>query len=98
MQVAININTFPVLIFPSPLLANSTHDLQSTVAGGDLSILCLNATKSLSLAVGELVHGCLGKVEAIAGVVNSKNVHGLAIVCDTVAGTALSHDVRDIRG
>jgi hypothetical protein len=63
--------------------------LKTAVAGRDLSILSLDATKSLSLTVGEIVHGCLSDVEAVAGVVNSKDVYSLAVVGDTVAGTAL---------
>jgi hypothetical protein len=69
--------------------SNTKHHLQATVADGNLSILCLDTTKSLSLAVCEVVHGRLGKVEAITSVVNSENVNGLAVVGDTVAGTAL---------
>jgi hypothetical protein len=54
-----------------------------------LSVLGIDATESRSLAVREVVHGRLGEVEAVAGVVDSENVDGLAVVGHTVAGTAL---------
>lgn len=63
--------------------------LEATVAGGDLRILSLDASKLRSLAIGKVIHGSLGKVEAIGGVVDCKNVDGLAVVGDAVAGTAL---------
>jgi hypothetical protein len=87
---AIDITT-SLYLFPASLARTShnKHLLQAAVADSDLSILCLDATKSLSLAVCEVIHGRLGKVEAIASVVNGKNVDGLAVVGDTVAGTAL---------
>lgn|SRR5690348_4368976 len=63
---------------------------EATVASSNLSVLGINATKLGSLAVGKLVHGGLGEVETSGSVVNSQNVDGLAVVCDAVAGTALS--------
>jgi hypothetical protein len=56
--------------------------------------LRLDAAKRLSLTVGEVVHGRLGKVEAVGGVVDSEDVDGLAIVCDTIAGPALWIGIR----
>jgi hypothetical protein len=64
--------------------------LEATVAGSYLGVLSINATELSSLAVGELVHGGLGEVETSCSVVNSQNVDSLAVVCDAVAGTALS--------
>jgi hypothetical protein len=65
------------------------HHLKTAVADSNLGILSLDATESLSLAVREVVHRRLREVETIASVVNSKNIDGLAIVSNTVAGTAL---------
>lgn len=69
-------------------LKRAAH-LEATVAGGNLRILSIDASKLCSLTVGELIHGCLGEVEAIGSVVNCQDVDGLAIVCNAVAGTAL---------
>ena len=66
-----------------------TRSLQSAVTDGNLGVLCVDASECLSLAVGKLVHSLLGEVEAVGGVVNGKNVDGLAVVCDAVASTAL---------
>ena len=88
-MTAINITTFPILLCTSHLLRHQTNHLQSAVASCDLGVLCLNATESLSLAVGEIVHGGLGDVETVASVVDSKNIDSLAVVCDAIAGSAL---------
>lgn len=62
---------------------------KAAVADSDLGVLRLDATKSRSLSVGEIIHCGLGEVEAVVGMVDSKNVHRLAVVCDAVACTAL---------
>lgn len=70
--------------------SSSTSRSEATVAGGNLGILSIDATKLRSLVVCELVHGGLGEVEASSGVIDGQNVDGLAVVGDSVAGTALS--------
>ena len=65
------------------------HCLETAVADSDLSVLSVDATKGSSLVVGELIHCALGEVEAVGGVVHSKDVDGLSVVGDAVAGTAL---------
>lgn len=67
--------------------------LETAHVDANLSVLSIDATEGSSLAVGELVHGSLGEVEASAGVVNGEDVDGLAVVGDAVAGTALGVDV-----
>jgi hypothetical protein len=91
MQVdteAIDITTNPYQWTHTP---HRTRPLKTAVADSNLGVLSLNATKGLSLTVGEVIHGRLGEVEAVAGVVDSKNVYSLAVVGDTVAGTALEN-------
>jgi hypothetical protein len=41
------------------------------------------------LTIRKVVHGRLGKIEAIVGVIDRKHVDCLSVVCDAVAGTAL---------
>jgi len=54
--------------------------------------LSIDAAELVSLAVGELVHCLLGNVETVTSIVDRKNVDRVAIVSDTVAGTALQFD------
>ncbi len=63
--------------------------LKATVASSNLGILSIDTAESSRLAVGQLIHSPLGKVEAVGGVVNSQNVDCLAVVCDAVASAAL---------
>jgi hypothetical protein len=63
--------------------------LKSAVADINLSILRLDTTKHLSLTVRELIHGRLGKVEAVVGVVDSEDVDGVFVECDAVTSAAL---------
>lgn len=63
--------------------------LQATVADRDLRILSLNTSELHSLTVGEVIHSSLREVEAGSRVVDSQNVDCLAVICYTVAGTAL---------
>jgi hypothetical protein len=63
--------------------------LKAAVVDIDLSVLGIDATKSLGLAICEVIHGRFGEVEAVTGVVNCKNIDSLAVVCHTVAGAAL---------
>jgi hypothetical protein len=79
-----------ILVIASIQDSHHSHPhLEATVADIDLSVLSIDATKSLSLAICEVIHGRLGEVEAVAGVVDCKNVDSLAVVCHAVAGTAL---------
>lgn len=72
-------------------LSHKTHyrHLQAALADGDLDSGSIDPAKSCSLAVGQLVHGRLGKVEAGGGVINGKDVDGPASVGELPAGTAL---------
>lgn len=70
-------------------MMHNGHDLKTAVADSDLLVLSIDAAEGSSLAVSELVHGSLGNVETSASVVDSKDVDGLAVVGETVAGTAL---------
>jgi hypothetical protein len=54
-----------------------------------LGILGVDASKLGSLTVCELIHGCLGEVEAISSVIHSQDVNSLALVGDSIASTAL---------
>ena len=67
------------------------RNLKTAVAAVDLSVLGINAAESGSLAVGKLVHGSLGNVEASAGVVHGKDVDAVAVVGEAEALTALSY-------
>jgi hypothetical protein len=78
-----------ISVISSTVQYSSRLRLETTVAGGYLSVLRIDATKLSSLAVGKLVHGGLGEVETSGSVVNGQDVDGLAVVCDAVAGTAL---------
>jgi hypothetical protein len=71
------------------LSVRRNSSLQSAVAGSDLSVLGIDATESLSLAVREVVHGRLGEVKTVTSVVDSENIDSLAVVGHTVASTAL---------
>lgn len=64
--------------------------LQSTLVDSNLGILRVDAAKISGLVVGQIVHGGLGQVEAVVGVVNGQDVDGLAVVGDAVASAALS--------
>ena len=70
--------------------ANSfkSRSLQSAVAKSNLGVLSIDAAELRSLAVGQVIHGALGQVEA-SGAVDGEDVDGLAVVGDAVAGTAL---------
>lgn len=74
---------FPFSIFRFDL------SLQAAVAGRHLHVLRIDATKLLSLVVGQGIHGALCEVEARCGVVDGEHVDGLAVVGDAVAGAAL---------
>lgn len=63
--------------------------LQAAVAERDLGGGSLDAAKGGGLAVGEVVHGSLGDVEAAAGVVDGEDVDRLAVVGQGVALAAL---------
>lgn len=63
------------------------------IAVGDLHVLCVNATKLLSVASCQSIHCLLGNIKTAGRVVNGKDVDGLAVVCDGVAGTALQAKV-----
>src|SRR5687768_15586973 len=63
--------------------------LQAAVASSNLGVLSIDTTESRSLAVGKLVHGCLGDVEALGSMVDSEDVDGLSVVGDAVACSAL---------
>jgi len=63
--------------------------LQSTLVDSNLGILRVDAAKISGLVVGQIVHGGLGQVEAVVGVVNGQDVDGLAVVGDAVASAAL---------
>lgn len=63
--------------------------LEAAVAVSHLRVLSIDASKLGSLAVGKVIHCSLGKVEAIGSVVDGQDVDSLAIVSDSVAGTAL---------
>lgn len=65
------------------------RNLQAAVAERDLGRLGVNAAKGSSLAVGEVVQSGLGDVEAGSGVVDGKDVDGLAVVGQGVALLAL---------
>jgi hypothetical protein len=68
--------------------------LQSAVAGSNLGVLSIDTSQSHSLAVGKLVHGCLGKVKTLSSIVDGENVDGLSIVGDAVACSTLRFIVR----
>lgn len=61
---------------------------QTTVRGGSLDNGGLDAAEGLGLAVGELVQGGLGDVEAGGGVVDGQDVDGAAAVAQLPAGAA----------
>lgn len=77
------------LVYSFCVMVHNAHDLKTAVADSDLLVLSVDAAEGSSLAVGELVHGSLGNVEAGASMVHGKDVDGLAVVGETVAGTAL---------
>ncbi len=63
--------------------------LKATVTSGDLCILGVDASELYGVAASELVHGCLGKVEAGSGVIDCQNVDSRVFVCYTIASAAL---------
>jgi hypothetical protein len=71
------------------ILLMEAQCLQSAVAGSNLGVLRINTSKSGSLAVGKLIHGCLSKVETLGSMVDSENIDGLSVVGDAVACSAL---------
>lgn len=62
---------------------------QAALADGDLDGGGVDTAKSRGLAVGQLVHGRLGEVEAAGGVVDGEDVDGPAGVGELPAGAAL---------
>lgn len=62
---------------------------KTTLRDIDLGDSGVHTAEGISLVVGELVHGTLGQVEAVAGVVDCEDVDGLAVVADRVALAAL---------
>lgn len=76
-------------VTPTISKASQGSNLQATVAHIDLSGSRIDAAQSNSLAVGKVVHGVQCDVEAGSGVVDGKNVDGLAVVAELPAGTAL---------
>ena len=64
------------------------ESLQAAVLGGDLGGLGVDTAELSSLAVGEGVHGIEGDVEASSGVVDGKDVDGLALVLELPASAA----------
>lgn len=75
-----------------------THRLETAVADSNLSVLSVDAAKGNSLVVGKLIHCALGEVEAVGSVVHSKDVDGLSVVGDAVAGTALVRMLVMLKG
>lgn len=68
---------------------NGSLGSKTTLRDIDLGDGGIDTAESVGLIVGELVHSALGQVEASAGVVNSEDVDGLAVVGDGVALAAL---------
>lgn len=66
---------------------------QAAVGGSDLDSGGLNTAEGSSLAVGQLVHGGLGDVEAGGGVVDGQDVDGAATVAQLPASSALRGQV-----
>lgn len=62
---------------------------QSAVLAGDPRRLGVDPAELDSLPTGELVHGLLGDVEALGGVVDGEDVDLLALVLEAVADAAL---------
>lgn len=62
---------------------------QTAVRSSDLDGGGLNAAEGGSLAVGQLVHGGLGEVEAGGGVVDGEDVDGAPAVAQLPASSAL---------
>lgn len=65
------------------------RSLDLALAGIDLDVLRIHASKGRGLVVCQSIHGCLGNVEAGCSVVDCENIDGVAPVCDGVAGAAL---------
>jgi len=80
---------------PHNAINNSPSPLEFALAGGDLDVLGVDTAELRCLVVGQGIHGYLTNVEASCGVVNGKDVDGLAIVCDSVAGAALPERISD---
>lgn len=82
------------IFFPTSLTTRNSKPAasslwQTAVGGSDLDGSGLNAAEGGSLAVGELVHGGLGDVEAGGGVVDGQDVDGAATVAQLPASSAL---------
>lgn len=73
-----------LVLYPKP----ATSPLHATVGGINLCGLSIDAPQLLRLAVGQVVHGIQGNVEAGTGVVDGQDVDGLAGVVELPAGAA----------
>jgi len=62
---------------------------EAALAERDLHDISLNAAQLHGPAIGEVVHGSLGDVEAIRGVVNCQNVDRPALECRLPACAAV---------
>jgi hypothetical protein len=72
---------------------------QTAVRERDLDSGGVNTAQRGGLAVGQLVHGALGDVEAGAGVVDGQDVDGAAAPAQLPAGAALVRvPARDLGG
>ena len=70
-------------------ILRSSLSLQATLVGRNLGVGGVDATELGSLVVGQGIETLLVDVEARSSVVDGKDVDGLALVGDAVAGAAL---------
>lgn len=83
-----------LLFFPTSLTTRNSKPAatslwQAAVGGSRLDDGGLNTAEGSGLAVGQLVHGGLGDVEAGGGVVDGQDVDGAATVAQLPASSAL---------
>lgn len=84
--------------YVSMLVLKHPHALETAHVQSDLRIRRLDTSQLRGLVICQFVHGALGKVEAVGGVVDCEDVDGFAVVGYAVACAALypSHHISQL--